>query len=95
MAVKGKLSKMFYLVVQVFQDPYSIFCDDTAYMTNILLKINKVDLQLEMRSKVKSALSTFPYRSQLFKYNINCHFIQFPSLSALEKKKGRPDVDLH
>nr|XP_049579058.1 protein FAM200A-like [Syngnathus scovelli] len=97
---------LFDTVVEFFQDSNSVLCDelrnmkhDIAYLADIFSKFNEVNLQLQGHDailiKVKSAISTFLAKLQLFKRNIARHALyQFPSLSELDKEKGIPDDDL-
>lgn len=107
---KGNCLRRFYslfdTVVEFFQDSSSVLCDelrnmkhDIAYLADIFTKFNEVNLQLQGNEanliKVKSAISTFLAKLQLFKRNIARHALyQFPSLSELDKEKGIPDDDL-
>ncbi|XP_045104398.1 zinc finger BED domain-containing protein 5-like [Portunus trituberculatus] len=87
-------------------DSNSVLCDelrnmkhDIAYLADIFTKFNEVNLQLQGNEanliKVKSAISTFLAKLQLFKRNIARHALyQFPSLSELDKEKGISDDDL-
>ncbi|XP_066965478.1 protein FAM200C-like [Macrobrachium rosenbergii] len=107
---KGNCLRRFYslfdTVVEFFKDSNSVLCDelrnmkhDIAYLADIFTKFNEVNLQLQGNEanliKVKSAISTFLAKLQLFKQNIARHALyQFPSLSELDKEKGIPDDDL-
>lgn len=107
---KGNCLRHFYslfkTVVEFFQDSNSVLCDelrnikhDIAYLSDVFTKFIEVNLQLQGNEvnliKVKSALSTFLSKLQLFKRNIaRRELFQFPSLSELEKEKSIPDDDL-
>ena len=72
---------------------------DIAYLSDVFTKFNEVNLQLQGNYvkliKVKSAISTFLSKLQLFKRNLAHHELyQFPNLSELEKEKSIPDDDL-
>ena len=73
---------------------------DIANLSDVFTKFNEVNLQLQGNdvnlTKVKSAISTFLSKLQLFKRNLAHHELyQFPSLSELEKEKSIPNDDLH
>ena len=71
---------------------------DIAYLSDVFTKFNEINLQLQGNDvnliKVKSAISTFLSKLQLFKQNLARHELyQFPSLSELEKERSIPDDD--
>ena len=97
---------LFDKVVEFFQDSNSVLCNelrnikhDIAYLSGVFTSFNEVNLQLQRNDvnliKVKSAISTFLSKLQLFKRRLVRHELyQFPSLSELEKEKSIPDDDL-
>ncbi|XP_018015681.1 protein ZBED8 [Hyalella azteca] len=102
----GRFYSLFDTVVEFFYDSNPVLCDelrnmkhDIAYLADIFTKFNEINLQLQGNEsnliKVKSAISTFLTKLQLFKRNIASHALyQFPSLSELDKEKGIADDDL-
>ena len=66
---------------------------DIAYLSDILMKFNEVNLQLQGNLvkliKVKSTVLAFIFKLKLYKPNLDRpELFQFPSLAELEKKKA-------
>ena len=91
---------LFSTVVEFFQalnDSFSLelisIKADIAYLSDILMKYNEVNLQLQgnlvNRIKVKSTVLAFIFKLKLYKPNLDRReLFQFPSLAELEKKKA-------
>ena len=95
---------LFVTVDEFLQDSNSVLCDelkdikhDIAYLSDIFTKFNEINLHLPGKDvdliKVRSAISSFQSKLQLFKRNLAHHeFSQFPSLSELEQDKRQVHI---
>ena len=107
---KGNCLRRFYslfsTVVEFFQaldDSVSLELisieADIAYLSEIFMKFNKVNLQLQGNRvnliKVKSTVLAFISKLELYKCNLGRHkLFQFPSLAKLYKESAVQDDDL-